>query len=75
MCCVCCLRECQRTPPLVSETWLPFQTHKVEVGRSGHLIVWRGNLASQLPVRGGRKELGRGFVAKIKRDKKYLELQ
>ncbi len=46
-----------------------FQTHK---GGSGHTTVRRGNLTSQLPTHGGRKELGTGLVAKIKKD---LELQ
>ena len=42
-----------------------FQTHK---GGSGHVTVRRGNRTSQLPMHGGRKELGRGLVAKIKKD-------
>ena len=40
-------------------------THK---GGSGHLTVRRGDRTSQLPMHGGRKELGRGLVAKIKKD-------
>ena len=42
-----------------------FHTHK---GGSGHVTVRRGNRTSQLPMHGGRKELGRGLVAKIKKD-------
>ena len=37
-------------------------------GGSGHLTVRRGNRTSQLPMHGGRKELGHGLIAKIKRD-------
>ena len=46
-----------------------FYTHK---GGSGHVTVRRGDLTSQLPMHGGRKELGPGLVAKIKKD---LELK
>ena len=42
-----------------------FHTHK---GGSGHLTVRLGDLTSQLPMHGGRRELGRGLVAKIKKD-------
>ncbi len=42
-----------------------FETHK---GGSGHLTIRRGDRVSQLPMHGGRKELGRGLVAKIKKD-------
>ena len=42
-----------------------FHTHK---GGSGHLTVRLGDRTSQLPMHGGRKELGRGLVAKIKKD-------
>ena len=41
-----------------------FETHK---GGSGHITVRCGNRTSQLPMHGGRKELGRGLVAKIKK--------
>ena len=37
-------------------------------GGSGHLTVRRGDRVSQLPMHGGNKELGRGLVAKIKKD-------
>ncbi len=42
-----------------------FETHK---GGSGHLTIRRGQRTSQLPMYGGRKELGKGLVAKIKKD-------
>lgn len=42
-----------------------FETHK---GGSGHLTVRRESRTSQLPVHGARKELGKGLVAKIKKD-------
>ena len=42
-----------------------FETHK---GGSGHLTVRLGNRTSQLPMHGGRKELGTKLVAKIKKD-------
>ena len=42
-----------------------FHTHK---GGSGHLTVRLGDRVSQLPMHGGGKELGRGLVAKIKKD-------
>lgn len=42
-----------------------FETHR---GGSGHLTVRRGDRTSQLPVHGGRKELGTGLVNKIKKD-------
>ena len=42
-----------------------FETHK---GGSGHLTVRRGDRTSQLPIHGGRKELGTGLVNKILTD-------
>ena len=42
-----------------------FHVHK---GGSGHLTVRRGDRTSQLPMHGGSKVLGRGLVAKIKKD-------
>lgn len=42
-----------------------FETHR---GGSGHLTVRRGDRTSQLPMHGGRKELGTGLVNKIKKD-------
>ncbi len=46
-----------------------FDNHK---GGSGHVTVRRGHRTSQLPMHGGRHELGKGLVAKIKKD---LELK
>jgi len=46
-----------------------FETHR---GGSGHLTVRRGDRTSQLPMHGGRKELGTGLVTKILKD---LELK
>ena len=37
-------------------------------GGSGHITVRRGDRTSQLPMHGGRKELGPKLVAKIKKD-------
>ena len=42
-----------------------FEQHK---RGSGHLTVRLGNKTSQLPMHGSRKELGKGLVAKIKKD-------
>ena len=42
-----------------------FETHK---GGSGHVTVIRGERKSQVPMHGGKKELGIGLVNKIKRD-------
>lgn len=42
-----------------------FETHK---GGSGHVTVRLGDRKTQLPMHGSRRELGRGLVAKIKRD-------
>lgn len=42
-----------------------FETHK---GGSGHLTVRLGDHTSQLPMHGGRRELGTGLVNKIKKD-------
>lgn len=36
-------------------------------GGSGHIIVRRGDRKSELPMHGGRKELGTGLVNAIKR--------
>lgn len=42
-----------------------FETHR---GGSSHLTVRRGDKTSQLPMHGGRKELGTGLVNKILKD-------
>jgi mRNA interferase HicA len=50
--------------------WLAKQGCTFEAKRagSGHLIVRRGKLKSELPMHGGGKELGVGLINKIKRD-------
>ena len=42
-----------------------FESHR---GGSGHLTIRLGARTSQLPMHGGRKELGTGLVTKIKKD-------
>ena len=42
-----------------------FETHK---SGSGHVTVRRGDRKSQIPMHGGRKELGKGLVNKILKD-------
>ncbi|MCY4575578.1 MAG: type II toxin-antitoxin system HicA family toxin [Chloroflexi bacterium] len=42
-----------------------FESHK---GGSGHLTIRRGDRVSQLPMHGGRKEIGKKLVEKIKKD-------
>ena len=42
-----------------------FHTHK---GGSGHITIRLGDRTSQLPMHGGRRELGRRLVEKIKKD-------
>ena len=41
-----------------------FETKKVG---SGHLVVRRGQLKSEIPMHGARKELGTGLVNAIKK--------
>lgn len=50
--------------------WLAKQgcTSETHRGGSGHPTVRRGAHTSQLPMHGGRKELGTGLVNKIKKD-------
>ena len=59
-------REFQRW---LAERGCTFQSKK---SGSGHLIVRRGARKSELPLHGGKKELGAGLINKIKRD---LELK
>ena len=42
-------------------------TFEPKRGGSGHIIVGRGALKSELPMHGGRKELGTGLVNAIKK--------
>ena len=50
--------------------WLAAQgcTFESKKSGSGHLIVRRGKRKSELPMHGGKRELGLGLVNKIKRD-------
>lgn len=50
--------------------WLAKQGCTFETKRSGsgHIIVRHGDRKSELPMHGGNKELGKGLVAKIRRD-------
>ncbi len=52
--------------------WLSKRGCKFYPGKGGHLVVVRGELLSQLPMHGGSKQLGKGLIAKIKKD---LELR
>ena len=42
-----------------------FHLHR---GGSGHVTVRLGDRKTQLPMHGGRKELGKGLVERIKKD-------
>jgi len=49
--------------------WLRKQGCTLETKRgTGHLIIRLGDRKSELPMHGGNKELGKGLVAKIKKD-------
>ena len=50
---------------LLAKQGSTFENHK---GGSGHLTVIYGERKSQLPMHGGKKELGTGLVNKIKKD-------
>jgi mRNA interferase HicA len=43
----------------------PFEPKR---GGGGHLIVWRGDGRSELPMHGSRKQLGTGLVNRILKD-------
>jgi mRNA interferase HicA len=49
--------------------WLAAQgcTFETKKGGSGHLVVRRGERKSELPMHGGREELGTGLVNTIKK--------
>ena len=49
--------------------WLAAQgcTFETKKAGSGHLIVRRGDRKSELPMHGGRKELGTGLINAIKK--------
>lgn len=48
--------------------WLQKQGCTFEPGHGGHQIVRRGAAMSVVPMHGKQKELGTGFVNRIKRD-------
>lgn len=41
------------------------EAHK---GGSGHVTVRRGDRTSQVPMHGGRKQLGKGLMEKVQKD-------
>jgi mRNA interferase HicA len=43
-------------------------TFENKKGGSGHVVVRRNGLRSELPMHGSRKELGKGLVNKILKD-------
>lgn len=47
--------------------WLAKQGATFETTKSGHLIVRLGDRMSILPMHGGRKEIGKGLEARIKK--------
>jgi mRNA interferase HicA len=55
----------QELKKLLAAKGCTFEAHK---GGSGHLTARRGNRKTQLPMHGGRKELGKGLVQKILKD-------
>ena len=48
--------------------WLAKQGCTFEPGRGGHIVVLLGRKRSELPMHGGRKQLGKGLIARIKKD-------
>jgi mRNA interferase HicA len=50
--------------------WLANQGCSFENKRSGsgHLTIRRGDRKSELPMHGGKKQLGKGLIEKIKKD-------
>jgi mRNA interferase HicA len=57
--------QAQELRRLLASKGCTFETHK---GGSGHVTVRRGERTAQLPMHGGRKELGTGLVQKILKD-------
>jgi mRNA interferase HicA len=55
----------QELRKLLARQGCTFESHR---GGSGHLTVRRGDRFSQLPMHGGRKELGTGLVKRILKD-------
>lgn len=48
--------------------WLASQGCSFSSGKGGHLKVRRDDLTSVLPMHGSNKELGKGLVARIRKD-------
>ena len=48
--------------------WLRKRGCTFEPGRGGHVVARRGRRKSILPMHGGRKQLGKGLIAKIRKD-------
>ncbi len=48
--------------------WLAKQGCTFEPGKGGHLIVRHDGKRTILPMHGGRKEIGKGLEAKVKKD-------
>jgi mRNA interferase HicA len=50
--------------------WLANNGCSFETKRSGsgHVTVRRGDRKSELPMHGGKKQLGKGLIEKIKKD-------
>lgn len=55
----------QQLKKLLARQGCTFESKK---GRSGHLVVRRGDKRSELPMHGSRKELGTGLVNRILKD-------
>jgi mRNA interferase HicA len=55
----------QELKRLLASKGCTFETKK---GGSGHIVVRRGDKRSELPMHGGRKELGTGLVNRILKD-------
>lgn len=49
----------------LSKRGCAFENHKKG---SGHQTVTKGKKRSQLPMHGGKKQLGKGLIKKIKKD-------
>jgi mRNA interferase HicA len=55
----------QELKKLLASKGCTFETKK---GGSGHIVVWRADRRSELPMHGSRKELGKGLVNRILKD-------
>lgn len=55
----------QELKKLLAAKGCTFETKKAG---HGHLVVWRGDKRTELPMHGSRKELGTGLVKRILKD-------